>query len=44
MQYTKRYIAFTLILLIGFILKFADKDSRIFHLACNLAREAYSFR
>ena len=29
--------------LIGFILKFADKDSRIFHLACNLAREAYSY-
>lgn len=29
--------------LIGFILKFADKDSRLFHLACALAKEAYQF-
>lgn len=28
---------------IGFILKFADKDSKLFELACVLAKEAYSY-
>lgn len=29
--------------LIGFILKFADKNSRLFELACTLVKEAYSY-
>ncbi|MBE6052963.1 MAG: hypothetical protein E7212_03465 [Clostridium sartagoforme] len=29
--------------LVGFILKFADKDSELFQLACTLAKEAYSY-
>ncbi|GKU30521.1 hypothetical protein [Clostridium folliculivorans] len=28
---------------IGFILKFADKNSKLFELACSLAKEAYSY-